>query len=98
MRDIVSGIFYLGDDAFRIDEYIDCGKAKGSVEGLTLRFVRLRHQRQVHTIPFVQLGQITNFSRDWGTVRFNLRFKRDTDLEKLRKTVKTIGVKDDFLP
>lgn len=92
VRDIVSGVFYLSDDAFRVGEYIDCGKAKGSVEGFTLRSIRLRHQNgQVHTIPFGQLGQITNFSRDWATVKFNLRFKRDTDLEKLRKTVKKIG-------
>lgn len=106
VRDIVSGVFYLSDDAFRIGEYIDCGKAKGSVEGFTLRSIRLRHQNgQVHTIPFGQLGQITNFSRDWATVKFNLRFKRDTDLEKLRKTVKKIGdemqedpeLKDEFL-
>ena len=92
MRDIVSGIFYLSDDAFRVGEYIDCGKAKGTVEGFTLRSIKLRHQNgQVHTIPFGQLGQITNFSRDWITVKFNLRFARDTDLEKLRKAAKKIG-------
>ena len=92
VKDIVSGIFYLADDAFRVGEYIDCGKAKGTVEGFTLRSMRLRHQNgQVHTIPFGQLGQITNFSRDWTTMKFNLRFARDTDIEKLRKTVKKIG-------
>lgn len=93
VKDIVSGIFYLVDDAFRVGEYIDCGKAKGTVEGFTLRSLRLRHQNgQVYTIPFGQLGQITNFSRDWTTMKFNLRFARDTDIEKLRKTVKRIGV------
>jgi len=92
VRDIVSGIFYLTDDAFRVGEYIDCGKAKGTVEGFTLRSIKLRHQNgQVHTIPFGQLGQITNFSRDWLTVKFNLRFARDTDIEKLRKAAKKIG-------
>jgi moderate conductance mechanosensitive channel len=92
VRDIVSGIFYLTDDAFRVGEYIDCGKAKGTVEGFTLRSIKLRHQNgQVHTIPFGQLGQITNFSRDWITVKFNLRFARDTDVEKLRKAAKKIG-------
>jgi small-conductance mechanosensitive channel len=45
----------------------------------------------VHTIPFGQLGQITNFSRDWITVKFNLRFARDTDIEQLRKAAKKIG-------
>jgi small-conductance mechanosensitive channel len=92
VRDVVSGIFFLADDAFRVGEYVDVGKAKGTVEGFTLRSIRLRHQNgQVHTIPFGQLGQITNHSRDWTTVKFNLRFARDTDIEKLRKTVKKIG-------
>jgi moderate conductance mechanosensitive channel len=106
VRDIVSGIFYLADDAFRVGEYIDTGKAKGTVEGFTLRSIKLRHQNgQIFTIPFGQLGQITNFSRDWTTMKFNLRFARDTDVEKLRKTVKKVGLammeepefKDEFL-
>lgn len=106
VKDIVSGVFYLVDDAFRVGEYIDCGKAKGTVEGFTLRSLKLRHQNgMIHTIPFGQLGQVTNFSRDWSTLKFNLRFTRTTDLEKLRKTVKKIGLemledpeyKDDFL-
>ncbi len=93
VRDVVSGIFYLADDAFRVGEYLDAGKAKGTVEGFTLRSIRLRHQNgQVHTIPFGQLGQITNFSRDWTTVKFNLRFARNTDIEKVRKAVKKIGL------
>jgi small-conductance mechanosensitive channel len=106
VRDIVSGIFYLADDAFRVGEYIDSGKAKGTVEGFTLRSIKLRHQNgQIYTIPFGQLGQITNFSRDWTTMKFNLRFARDTDVEKLRKTTKKVGLammeepefKDEFL-
>jgi moderate conductance mechanosensitive channel len=93
VRDIVSGIFYLSDDAFRVGEYIDCGKAKGTVEGFTLRSIKVRHQNgQIHTIPFGQLGQVTNFSRDWCTMKFNLRFARDTDVEKLRKTTKKVGL------
>jgi small-conductance mechanosensitive channel len=92
VRDIVSGVFYLAEDAFRVGEYIDCGKAKGTVEGFALRSLRLRHQNgQLHTIPFGQLGQVTNFSRDWATVKFNLRFARDTDIEALRKATKKIG-------
>ena len=99
VRDIVSGFFYLSDDAFRVGEYIDAGRAKGTVEGFTLRSIKLRHQNgQVHTIPFGQLGQITNFSRDWITTKFNLRFARDTDIEKLRKAAKKIGAEIAELP
>jgi small-conductance mechanosensitive channel len=92
VRDIVSGIFFMADDAFRVGEYIDTGKLKGTVERISLRSVRLRHQNgQIHTIPFGQLTSITNFSRDWQTVKFNLRLARDSDIEKVRKTVKAIG-------
>jgi len=92
VKDIVSGIFYLTDDAFRVGEFIDCGAAKGTVESFTLRSVRLRSQNgQIHTIPFGELGQVTNFSRDWAGVDFNLRFARDTDLVKLRKATEKIS-------
>jgi small-conductance mechanosensitive channel len=93
VRDIVAGIFFMADDAFRIGEYIEAGRLKGSVERISLRSVRLRHQNgQVHTIPFGQLGAVTNYSRDYITMKFNLRLARESDLELVRKTVKKIGL------
>jgi len=92
VRDIVSGIFFMADDAFRIGEYIDTGRLKGTVEKITLRSVQLRHQSGlVHTIPFGQLQAVTNASRDWATVKFNIRLERGADLERTRKTVKKVG-------
>ena len=93
VHDLVSGLCYLADDAFRVGEYINCGEAKGTVAGFTLRSIRLRHHNgQIHTIPFGQLQQITNYSRDWSTLKFNLRLDRDTDLEKLHQVTKAVGV------
>jgi small-conductance mechanosensitive channel len=93
VHDVVSGIFFMADDAFRVGEYIDTGKLKGTVEGMSIRSLRLRHQNgQIHTIPFGQLQSVTNFSRDWATVKFNLRLARDTDIDHVRKTVKQIGI------
>ena len=92
VRDIVAGLFFMVDDAFRIGEYIEAGRLKGTVEKISLRSLRLRHQNgQIHTVPFGQLGSVTNHSRDWLTVKFNLRLMRDTDFELVRKTVKRIG-------
>jgi len=92
VHDIVSGIFFMADDAFRIGEYIDTGKAKGTVEGMSVRSLRMRHQNgQIHVIPFGQIQQVTNYSRDWTTMKFNLRLALDTDVDKVRKVVKQIG-------
>ena len=93
VRDIVSGVFFLAEDSFRIGEYVDCSKVKGTVEGFSVRSLRLRHQNgQLHIVPFGQVGHITNFSRDWTVVKFNLTFAQGTDVELLRKTVKKIGL------
>jgi moderate conductance mechanosensitive channel len=93
VKDVVSGIFFLAEDAFRIGEYIDTGKLKGTVEQISLRSVRLRHQNgPIHTIPFGQIAAVTNFSRDWGTVKFELRFDRDTELDTIRRTAKKVGL------
>ena len=80
------------EDAFRVGEYIDTGRLRGTVEGMSLRSVRLRHQNgQVHTIPFGQVQSVTNYSRDWSVVKFNLHLEPTADIETVRKTIKRVG-------
>ncbi|CAN7353816.1 hypothetical protein C6558_09065 [Ensifer sp. NM-2] len=93
VKDVVSGIFFIADDAFRVGEYVDTGKLKGTVERISLRSLRLRHQNgQIHTIPYGQLQAVTNYSRDWSTVKFELKFEREDDPEIIRKTIKKVGL------
>jgi small-conductance mechanosensitive channel len=93
VKDIVSGFFFMVEDAFRVGEYIDTGKLKGTVEKISVRSLQLRHQSGlVHTIPFGTLSSVTNASRDWATVKFSLRLDRGTDIEKARKVIKKIGI------
>jgi small-conductance mechanosensitive channel len=55
--------------------------------------VRLRHHNgPIHTIPFGQISSVSNFSRDWGTTKFQLRFERDSDTEVIRKAAKKVGL------
>jgi moderate conductance mechanosensitive channel len=92
VKDVISGIFFLMEDAFRVGEYIDTGHLKGTVEGMSLRSVRLRHQNgQVHTIPFGQIMAVTNFSRDWSVVKFNLHLEPGVDIETVRRSIKRVG-------
>lgn len=92
VKDVVSGIFYLLDDAFRVGEYIEAGSYTGTVESFSLRSVRLRHHRgPIFTVPFGSLGAIKNSSRDWTVDKFRIRVPFKTDLDKVRKLIKTIG-------
>ncbi len=93
VRDVISGMFYLLDDAFRVGEYIQAGHYKGTVEGFSLRSVRLRHQRgPVFTVPFSLLGAVENMSRDWVIDKISLGVTYDTDLDLARKLLKQVGL------
>ncbi|MEM8792913.1 MAG: mechanosensitive ion channel family protein [Pseudomonadota bacterium] len=92
VRDILSGAFFLVDDAFRKGEYIDVGDVKGTVEKISLRSFQLRHHLgALHTIPFGEIQYLTNFSRDWVMMKLPLRVTYDTDVEKVRKMIKKLG-------
>jgi small-conductance mechanosensitive channel len=99
VKDIVSGVLFLAEDSFRVGEYIECGNSKGTVDGFTLRSIRLRHpDGQIYTVPFGQIGEIINYSRDWATVKFNMSLDRDADLDDVRRVTKTVAaaLKADF--
>ncbi|NIO26521.1 MAG: mechanosensitive ion channel [Gammaproteobacteria bacterium] len=92
VRDIVSGIFFLLDDAFRMGEYVEIGEVRGVVEGISVRSLRLRHHNgPLHTIPFGEIRHLTNYSRDWAIMKFELRLPFETDINKVRKIIKQVG-------
>ncbi|MEL7132433.1 MAG: mechanosensitive ion channel domain-containing protein [Pseudomonadota bacterium] len=93
VRDIFSGAFFLFDDAFRKGEYIDVGGVKGTVESISVRSFQLRHHLgALHTIPFGEIQVLTNYSRDWVIMKLPLRVTYDTDVERVRKLIKNLGV------
>lgn len=93
VSDLLSGFFYLIDDAFRVGEYIEAGSITGAVEKITLRNVMLRHHRgMLQIVPYGDLGAITNYMRGGIVVKFNLQFPYDTDVDKVRKIIKRVGI------
>jgi small-conductance mechanosensitive channel len=93
VKDVISGMFYLLDDAFRVGEYIESGNYRGTVESFSLRSVKLRHHRgYLFTVPFGQLGAIQNMSRDWVIEKFSVTVGYDTDIDKARKLIRKIGL------
>jgi len=94
VRDVLSGVFYLAEDVFRIGDYIEGGSAKGTVERITLRTVALRHQNgPLHFVPYGALGSVRNNSRDWVIDKFEIPLPPDVDSEFIRKLIKKIGEK-----
>jgi small-conductance mechanosensitive channel len=103
VKDVISGMFFLLDDAFRVGEYIESGSIRGTVEAFSLRSIKLRHHRgALHTIPFGSLDKVTNYSRDWVIDKMTVSVPYDTDLDKVKKIIKQVGrelqAEPDFAP
>jgi small-conductance mechanosensitive channel len=91
IADILAGVFFLIEDAFRIGDYVEVGTLRGTVEGISLRSLKLRHYRgAVHTLPFGQKS-LTNYTRGWALMRLEFRVGPDTDVGLVKRLVKGIG-------
>jgi moderate conductance mechanosensitive channel len=94
VKDIIAGVFFLMDDAFRVGDFIETSGTKGSVEHISLRSLRLRNARgPIHTIPFGSMGTVTNMSRDYIITKLDFRVRYDTNVDKVRKIIKKINKK-----
>jgi small-conductance mechanosensitive channel len=92
VKDVISGMFYLLDDAFRVGEYIQSGSYKGTVEAFSLRSVKLRHHRgPIFIVPFSELGAVQNMSRDWSVVKFFLSVSSESDTAQVKSITKAVG-------
>ncbi|WP_187429770.1 hypothetical protein ROLI_015730 [Roseobacter fucihabitans] len=92
VKDVVSGIFFLIDDAFRVGEYVEIDQLRGTVEKISIRSLQIRHHRgAVHTLPFGELKSMTNYSRDWVIMKLEFRVPFDTDLQLVKKLIKKVG-------
>ena len=93
VRDVISGVFFLIEDVFRIGEYVESGTTtKGTVEHISLRTVALRHHNGPLTfVPYGLLGTVRNNSRDWVIDKFNLPRPLSVDSGQIRKMIKKIG-------
>nr|WP_319581988.1 mechanosensitive ion channel domain-containing protein [uncultured Pseudodesulfovibrio sp.] len=92
VKDIISGIFFLMDDAFRVGDYIIVGSAMGTVEEISVRSFKLRHHLgPLYTIPFGSIKEVQNMTRDWAVMKLQYLVPFDTDIQEIKKIIKKIN-------
>lgn len=92
LKDILAGLFYVVDDAFRIGEYVEIGEVRGTVERISLRSMQIRHHRgALQTLPYGEVKSVRNLSRDWVITKMEFQVPHETDLMKVKKIVKSLS-------
>jgi small-conductance mechanosensitive channel len=82
VRDIITGIFLLFEDALAVGDVVQVGGLSGVVEQLSIRSIKLRAvDGSLHIIPFSAVTTVTNMTRDFGfaVMDVNVGYGEDTD-------------------
>ncbi|MGE8154645.1 mechanosensitive ion channel domain-containing protein [Pseudomonas vancouverensis] len=94
VADLITGLFIIIEDSLAIDDYVDVGGHLGTVEGLTIRTVRLRDiDGIVHTIPFSEIKSIKNYSREFGYAIFRVAIPANMEIDNAIKMMREVGQK-----
>lgn len=94
VADLITGLFIIVEDSLAIDDYVDLGGHLGTVEGLTIRTVRLRDiDGIVHTIPFSEIKSIKNYSREFGYAIFRVAIPYTVGIDDAIKLMRDVGQK-----
>jgi small-conductance mechanosensitive channel len=94
VADLITGLFIIIEDSLAIDDYVDVGGHLGTVEGLTIRTVRLRDiDGIVHTIPFSEIKSIKNYSREFGYAIFRVAVPHSMSIDDAIKLMRDVGQK-----
>lgn len=82
VQDLITGIFILIEDSLAVDDFVEINGHMGTVEGLTLRTVRLRDlDGVVHIITFSRIQSIHNMSRQFGIALMKIRIPFDMKID-----------------
>lgn len=81
VKDIINGFFALVDGSFAVGDIVTVGPHTGAVESLSLRAITLRHSNgSLQTIPFSEVGNIINQSRDYTVVPIDIATSYKTQI------------------
>lgn len=94
VKDYVGGLFILIEDQIRQGDTVKIEGYEGTVEEITLRYVRLRdYDGFVHFIPNGQIRIVTNMGRDFSYATFDITLGYEINLDKVIKLMQEVSQK-----
>ena len=92
IRDLISGLFIILENQYRIGDVVSFDNTGGLVEEITLRMTTIRDQDgTVHHIPHGEIKKVSNLSKNFSRVNLNIGISYDSDLEKVIALINEIG-------
>ncbi len=92
IRDLISGLFIIMENQYRIGDVVCYDKTCGLVEDISLRMTTLRDlDGTVHHVPHGEIKTVSNFSKTFARVNLDIGVSYSADLEHVISVVNTVG-------
>jgi small conductance mechanosensitive channel len=92
IRDIITGLFIIIENQFRVGDVVSIKGVGGTVEDITLRMTTLRDlDGTVHHIPNGEITVVSNMSKYFSRVNLNIGVAYNTRLDHAIEVVNKVG-------
>jgi len=92
IRDVISGLFIILENQYRVGDVVCTDGTCGVVENLSLRMTTLRDlDGTVHHMPHGAISKVSNLTKDYARVNLNIGVSYSSDLEKVIEVINKVG-------
>lgn len=92
IRDVISGLFIIMENQYRVGDVVCFGSTCGTVEKISLRITTFRDlDGTVHHMPHGEMKLVSNLSKYYARINLDIGVAYDADLEHVIKVVNKVG-------
>jgi small conductance mechanosensitive channel len=92
IRDLISGLFIILENQYRIGDVISINNTGGLVEDISLRMTTLRDlDGTVHHIPHGEIKIVSNLSKQYARVNINIGIAYSSNLQHVIEVINKTG-------
>jgi len=93
IKDVISGIFIVIENQYRVGDIVELNGKSGEVVDITMRVTQLRDiDGNAHFIPNGQINLSTNKSIGYSKINISLNVAYDSDIDKVEKVINETGL------
>lgn len=92
IRDIITGLFIIIENQYRVGDAVTISGISGKVEDISLRLTKLRDLDGVaHYIPHGEVTTVSNMTSTLARINVNIGVSYSADLNKTRDVINKVG-------
>jgi len=94
VKDLLTGLFIIIENQYRVGDVVDIDGAAGSVEQITIRSTIIRDaDGNVHYLPNGTVTHVINKTMGYSKVNFAIAVTADTNIDELARIINEVGEK-----